>query len=138
MEKDKKWSEPYGIVPLVVHRDARGALFEILRFASQGIPAGGQLYSYTVQPGARRGDHHHLRKSEWFVCVCGKVRCLIKTRDGRKLSEILDAEEPKLVYAGPGTSHAVFNETLQPAVIAAYASKEFDPAEPDTFSEQAD
>jgi hypothetical protein len=43
-----------------------------------------------------------------------------------------------MVFAGTGTSHAVVNETDEVAVIMAYASKEFDPTDPDTIIELAD
>lgn len=129
---------PYAIEALTVHRDARGALYEALRFSSRDIPAGGQIYVYTVAPGARRGDHFHEHKSEWFTCVSGRVRLLMKTKHGDRVDEMLDAEAPRMVFAGPGTSHAVVNETREVAVIMAYASKEFDPTEPDTILEPAD
>lgn len=138
MTKEKSWDKPYAIEPLSVHSDARGALYEALRFSSQGIPAGGQIYIYTVAPGARRGDHFHEHKSEWFTCVAGRVRLLMKTRHGDQVDEALDADAPRMVFAGPGTSHAVVNETGEVAVIMAYASKEFDPMDPDTILEPAD
>jgi UDP-2-acetamido-2,6-beta-L-arabino-hexul-4-ose reductase len=138
MTKEKSWDKPYAIEPLTVHSDARGALYEALRFSSQGIPAGGQIYIYTVAPGARRGDHFHEHKSEWFTCVAGRVRLLMKTRYGDQVDEALDADAPRMVFAGPRTSHAVVNETGEVAVIMAYASKEFDPTDPDTILEPAD
>lgn len=138
MAREKNWDEPYSIEALTVHRDARGALYEALRFTSQGIPQGGQIYVYTVAPGERRGDHFHGHKSEWFTCVAGQVRLLMKTQQGDRVDQILYASVPRMVFAGPGTSHAVVNETGEVAVIMAYASKEFDPADPDTTLEPAD
>lgn len=138
MTREKNRNKPYAIEALTVHRDARGALYEALRFTSQDIPPGGQIYVYTVAPGARRGDHYHEKKSEWFTCVAGRVRLLMKTKDGDRVDEALDADVPRMVFAGPGTSHAVVNETAEVAVIMAYASKEFDPDEPDTILEPAD
>lgn len=138
MTRGENWDKPYSIEALTVHRDTRGALYEAIRFSSQDIPSGGQLYVYTVAPGARRGDHFHDHKSEWFTCVAGRVRLLMKTKDGDRVDEILDADAPQMVFAGPGTSHAVANETQEIAVIMAYASKEFDPAHPDTTLEPAD
>ena len=138
MARVRDWNRAYLIEDLEVHRDTRGALYEALRFSLQAIPAGGQIYVYTVAPGARRGDHFHERKCEWFTCVAGRVRLLMKTKNGDRVDETLDAELPRLVFAGPGTSHAVLNETEQEAVIVAYASKEFDPADSDTILEPAD
>ncbi len=132
------WKTSYSIQPLTVHRDSRGSLFEALRFETQGIPTYGQIYVYTVEPGKRRGDHFHEKKSEWFTCVSGSVRLLMKTDSGELVDEVLDSLNPSMVYAGVGTAHAVVNETDDTvAVIMAYASKEFDPSEPDTVNKQA-
>ena len=134
---EKNWVQPFALKPLTVHEDARGKLFEALRFTSQNIPSGGQFYIYTVSPGARRGDHFHENKKEWFICVYGRVRLLMKTEEGDKVDEMIDSDIPTIVYAGPGTSHAVINESKLDAVIVAYASKEFDPSNPDTVSKMA-
>ncbi len=137
MTINNTWDASYFIEPLTVHRDTRGVLFEAIRFKSQNIPTGGQIYVYTVEPGERRGDHFHEKKSEWFTCVSGSVRLLMKTASGEKVNEMLDSVNPSMVYAGVGTSHAVINETATVAVIMAYASKEFDPSDPDTVIKQA-
>lgn len=137
MTLTKDWGAPFLVDDLTVHRDARGVLYEALRFGTQDIPPGGQIYVYSVAPGARRGDHYHGKKSEWFFCVAGRVRLQMIAADGATVDEFLDADTPKLVHAAPGTSHAVTNEDDIPAVIVAYASKEFDPADPDTFPKSA-
>jgi UDP-2-acetamido-2,6-beta-L-arabino-hexul-4-ose reductase len=138
MAIEGNWNKSHSLAALTVHRDERGVLYEALRFSSQNVPLGGQIYIYTVAPGARRGDHFHTHKSEWFVCVAGRVRLLMKTSSGDRIDEMLDADAPKMVFAGTGTSHAVVNETDEVAVIMAYASKEFDPTDPDTIIELAD
>jgi UDP-2-acetamido-2,6-beta-L-arabino-hexul-4-ose reductase len=51
-----------------VHRDARGALFEILRLAG-----GGQIFFSTTKPGVVRGNHFHSRKVEWFCVLRGEA-----------------------------------------------------------------
>jgi dTDP-4-dehydrorhamnose 3,5-epimerase-like enzyme len=139
MLESADWSKlPFKIQDLQLHTDQRGGLFEALRFTLQDIPGGGQIYVYSVNPGQRRGDHYHLQKGEWFFCASGSVRLLMKTKSGDIINQILDAREPKLVYAGPGTAHAVVNEADETAIIVAYGSKEFSPKEPDTFPQQVD
>ncbi len=137
MAKTTDWSAPYRIDDLTLHSDERGVLYEALRFTTQGVPSGGQIYVYSVEPGMRRGDHYHEKKGEWFFCAAGVVRLLMTTPDGRVVDETLDASAPRLVHAGPGTSHALVNESDAPAVIVAYGSKEFDPADPDTVPKLA-
>ena len=65
------WNHSYSIVDLELHSDYRGDLYEVMRFITQDIPSQGQIYVYTVNPGERRGDHYHIDKKEWFICVIG-------------------------------------------------------------------
>lgn len=138
MDIGRDWSEcAYAIDPLTLHSDERGTLFEALRFTSQNIPKGGQVYIYSVAPGARRGDHYHENKGEWFFCAWGTVRLLMKTKSNEVVDEIIAASEPKMIYAAAGTSHAIVNESSDTAIIVAYGDKEFDPSNPDTIMESA-
>ena len=128
------WSEPFDIHDLTAHVDPRGGLFEILRFADQQVPGQGQLYTFTINPGMRRGDHYHTRKREWFTCAHGKaVVMLTDTRTGREQLVELDATQPKIVYAGPHAAHALLNRTDQVAVIVSYGSEQHHPEDPDTY-----
>lgn len=136
-DPDTRWNADFDVIDLVLHEDQRGVLFEALRFKSQGIPPGGQIYVYSVEPGMRRGDHYHLGKMEWFTCVHGSVRVFLKTMAGKADALDISAGAPKMIFTGPGTAHAVENFSSQPAVIMAYASKEFDPDEPDTIISDA-
>jgi dTDP-4-dehydrorhamnose 3,5-epimerase-like enzyme len=128
------WAEPFDIRDLRRHDDPRGGLFEILRFTEQCVPGGGQLYTFTINPGQRRGDHYHTRKREWFTCAHGKaVVLLTDTKTGREESVELDAAKPKIVYAGPHTAHALLNREPETAVIISYGSEEHHPEDPDTI-----
>jgi len=128
-----KFKEPYDIVDLESHTDLRGSLFEIMRFKDQNFPGEGYIYTFSVNPGARRGDHYHTRKLEWFTCVYGEAVILVETKDGKKEKIILNTKKPKLIYFGPYTSHAVINESKDIAVIVSYGSKQHDPKDEDTF-----
>ncbi|WP_116997615.1 NAD-dependent epimerase/dehydratase family protein [Desertimonas flava] len=52
-----------------VHADARGALFETIRFHGGRC----QAYASTTVPGATRGEHYHLHKVERFVVLKGEA-----------------------------------------------------------------
>jgi dTDP-4-dehydrorhamnose 3,5-epimerase-like enzyme len=134
---NQKWNVDFDIIGLVLHKDQRGILFEAFRLESQEIPSGGQVYVYSVEPGMRRGDHYHENKKEWFTCVHGNVRVFLKTQAGKTEAFDMSADEPKMVFVGGGTAHAVENFSSEPAIIIAYASKEFDPDEPDTVMSDA-
>jgi UDP-2-acetamido-2,6-beta-L-arabino-hexul-4-ose reductase len=131
------WREPFDVLTLRAHKDPRGMLFEILRFEDHDVPAGGQLYTFSIEPGARRGDHYHERKREWFTCVHGEAEVLLTASDGREGAFLLRSDEPSVVYAGPGTSHALINRGEALAVIVSYGSTQHDPEDPDTIRKRA-
>ena len=128
-----KFKEPYDVLNLEPHVDPRGLLFEIMRFKDQNIPGEGYIYTFSINPGVRRGDHYHTRKLEWFTCVYGEAVILIEDKDGNKEKIVLNTTKPKLIYFGPYTSHAVLNESDDVAVIVSYGSKQHDPDDEDTF-----
>ncbi len=132
-----KWKEPFDVHELISHVDPRGFLIEILRFIDDLIPGEGQLYTFSIEPGKRRGDHYHLRKREWFTCVHGKATVLLSTKNGETCACEVSEREPKIVYAGPGTSHALTNNTDQVAVIVSYGSEQHNPDDEDTYRQVA-
>ena len=127
------FKKPYEVRMLDMKADPRGNLFEILRFLDDEIPGEGYIYTFTILPGQRRGDHYHEKKHEWFTCAFGRATILIETSDGKKERVVLDAEDPAVIYFAPGTAHALLNETNNTVVMVSYGSKQHDPANPDTI-----
>jgi UDP-2-acetamido-2,6-beta-L-arabino-hexul-4-ose reductase len=124
---------PFEVHKLTLHRDERGDLFEILRFTDDSIPPTGYIYAYTVNPGARRGDHYHERKHEWVTCVSGAFTVLLEDKEGNKERAYLSAESPAVVYFAPSCVHAILNESDEVAVAVSYGSTPHDPNDPDTI-----
>lgn len=129
----KDWKKPFDILELESHVDERGFLFEVIRFDDFNIPSGGQVYTFSIEPSKRRGDHYHLKKEEWFTCVHGKAIILLSSLSGEEKIIEIDSEKPVLVYAGVGTSHALINKTNEIAIIVSYGSKQHDPEDIDTY-----
>jgi dTDP-4-dehydrorhamnose 3,5-epimerase len=127
------FKEPYDIVSLEKHSDIRGDLFEIFKFKNQKLQKKGYVYSFSINPGERRGDHYHTKKKEWFTCVYGEATILVEDKEGGKNKIILNADNPKLLYFGPYTAHAVLNQGKEVAVIVSYGSKQHDINDEDTF-----
>lgn len=127
------WKEPFDILNLTRHSDSRGFLFEILRFADHNIPGQGQIYVFSVEPGKRRGEHYHLKKKEWFTCVFGEALVSLGSNDGPTTVVPLSPNEPKIIYAGPGTLHTFSNKGDQPAIIVSYSSQQHDSKDEDTY-----
>ena len=74
-----EWKIPFDELELVPHKDQRGSLFEVIRFQDFNIPVGGQIYTFSINPHYRRGDHYHHKKVEWFTCVHGRAKVLLST-----------------------------------------------------------
>lgn len=128
-----QWREPFDVRELTIRVDPRGSLFEILRFVDDDVPPKGQLYTFSVNPGARRGDHYHLTKREWFTCVYGRVTVLLDNLHGQTQVVDMDADRPAIVYAGPGTTHALVNQGTEVSVVVSYGSEQHHPDDPDTY-----
>lgn len=133
-----EWKKPFDKIDLIPHTDARGTLFEIIRFKDFEIPEGGQVYTFSITPGSRRGDHYHHKKVEWFTCVYGKAIVLLSTVDGKHEAAIeLSAEKPMLLYAPTETIHALINQEDELAVIVSYGTVQHDESDPDTYYSKA-
>jgi oxalate decarboxylase/phosphoglucose isomerase-like protein (cupin superfamily) len=131
------WKEPFDVHDLVSHEDPRGQLFEILRFKDESIPGEGQIYMFSIEPLHRRGDHYHMEKREWFTGVHGDATLLLTAMSGEQAAFQLSPNAPKVVYAGPGVTHAVINESEEVAVIVSYGSEQHEPTDTDTYSRTA-
>lgn len=123
----------FELLKLPLHADKRGGLFEMLKFTEWGIPGAGHIYCFTVVPGARRADHYHEKKREWFSCVAGEVTVLLEDREGKKARFLLNAAKPSVLYIAPYTVHAVLNHGDQIAAVVAYGSTPFDSKDTDTI-----
>lgn len=137
MKKKTIWKQPFDELPLKRYDDQRGMLFEILRFKDFSIPANGQLYTFSIESKQRRGDHFHLKKHEWFTCVHGEAIVLLTSKNGINRHFKLDAQKPSVIYAAPGTTHALINDKPETAVIVSYGSTQHDPDDEDTFKKNA-
>lgn len=124
---------------LDVHDDERGKLFEVLRFDEQEFidRNKGQFYCFTIKPGKVRGQHYHKKKWEWFVCVSGSCKLLMKSSNEVEVHR-LDSAFPKRIGIKPGISHTLENDTNTPTIMLSYSSKPFNSSEPDTFKDEFD
>jgi UDP-2-acetamido-2,6-beta-L-arabino-hexul-4-ose reductase len=131
------WQYPFDIHKLTKRVDSRGFLFEILRFTDDDIPGQGQIYTFSIEPRQRRGDHYHKRKREWFTCVYGRAIVLLSNAEGKTCACEISSDDPCIVYAAPTTAHALLNETGQVAVVVSYGSEQHNPDDEDTFPQIA-
>lgn len=120
-------------VPLVMHEDSRGSFTELLR-----SPDCGQVSVNVQKPGIVKGEHWHSSKWEQYVVVSGHA--LIEQRKigtDEVLRFEVSSDRLKTVYILPGYTHNIKNlSETEDLVTVMWVNEPFDPATPDTVSEQ--
>lgn len=118
-------------VPLHLHSDNRGSLFEAVKSLH-----GGQCFLSTTLPGITRGNHYHRHKLERFLVVQGDAIIRI-----RKLltSEIIEfrvsGNTPAYVDMPALHTHSITNSGDSPLLTLFWSHEIFDPGSPDTYAE---
>lgn len=115
---------------LVKKTDQRGSLAELLKSSHFG-----QIFISRTKPGITRGNHYHHLKTEKFCVVEGVA--IIRFRHIQKGDVIeyrVRGEEFKVVDIPPGYTHSIENIGTNELVTLFWASQQFDPQHPDTYS----
>lgn len=91
------------------------------------------VYFSISAPGAVRGNHYHVRKTEWLSVVKGSAKLVCEDHSTKIKEElILSDDEPKVVRISPMVSHAVKNVGYDDMYLIVASSEIFDPNNPDT------
>lgn len=116
------------VEPVVVHRDARGWVFEPIgphEFADKR-----NAHLVLSQPGAIRGNHYHVRGTEIMVVV-GPALVRYREPDGSLVDlPVAEAQMVRLTIP-PGIPHAVQNTGTVPQLAIAFNTEPHDPSAPD-------
>jgi UDP-2-acetamido-2,6-beta-L-arabino-hexul-4-ose reductase len=115
-----------------LHTDARGQLFEILRFAG-----GGQIFFSTTKPGVVRGNHFHSRKVEWVCVVRGQAVIRIRrVGDSRFREYRVNGEQPEFISIPALCMHQIENVGTDDLMTMFWCNEIYRPGDPDTFQEK--
>lgn len=118
-------------VPLQLHSDARGSLFEVVKSKS-----GGQVFLSTTHPGITRGNHFHTRKVERFLVAGGEAEiCLRKLFDENIVCFKVRGDAPCYVDIPTFHTHSISNIGSSELVTLFWANEIYDPVDADTFPE---
>ncbi len=120
------------LIPLKVHADARGHLYELLSATILPAAIPGLAYLCGIRQGAVRGGHLHLRKDEWFLCLHGEALVTLRLA-GDERRRTLSAEAPAWLPVPAGVWHALRSTGPEEALILAYVTEPYDPNDPDTY-----
>jgi UDP-2-acetamido-2,6-beta-L-arabino-hexul-4-ose reductase len=118
-------------VPLTLHTDDRGSLFEAVKTGN-----GGQTFLSTTRPGITRGNHFHTRKVERFLVVSGEADIhLRKMFTDDVISFRVNGARPSYVDMPTFYTHSLVNVGDTQLVTLFWSNEIFDPADSDTYPE---
>lgn len=118
-------------VPLELHTDPRGSLFEAVRSHRAG-----QTFFSTTVPGITRGNHFHFSKVERFLVVGGRAEIRIRRLfDDTVHTFSVDGSEPAYVDMPTLHTHEITNVGDSELLTLFWAHEFFDPQRPDTYAE---
>jgi len=124
-------------IPLTVHEDGRGYLFEIVHGTDAFVPQFGQVYVV----GDRiekivRAFHKHAELHDWFCIVKGSAKfVLVDDRPDSPTHQKVDMlvgsdRQASVVVVPPGVYHGWMS--LEPdTILVSTASHEYNQAQPD-------
>lgn len=120
------------LIKLRKYRDVRGSLSENtypLIFKTTK-----HFFVSKSKPGVVRGNHYHLRKSEWFYVIQGKCRLYIKDiRTGKKEIKTISDKQNIIVNINPNKAHAFKNVGRGEMILLALVSEVHNQLDPDTY-----
>ncbi len=132
------------VIPLKVHPDDRGWLFEILRADQPHYLKFGQAYLSACYPGVIKAWHAHQRQTDHQCVVDG--RALIGLFDdrtgsptrGRAMKIDARGEAPVLVQIPPGVWHGVMAVGAERSLLINIPTEVYDPKAPDELRREPD
>src|SRR6476661_491217 len=118
------------LIPLRVHEDDRGWLYELRCDSALPAPTRQTNISFS-RAGVIRGLHYHERgQNDLFACLQGTARVVILDREtGEVFSLDIGDDNPVAVWI-PGR-HAHGFEALTDLLFCYHVTEEYDPDDPD-------
>jgi len=126
-------SVKYKIKELEIHSDKRGWLVEMLKRNEirQDIK---QIYVATIKPGCIRGNHYHLKKTEWLFISKGKANIYLEDiKTQKKICLKLSSKRPKVITTPPKIAHAVKNSGKEIVYLVSAQNTIYNPKNPDSY-----
>ena len=110
-------------------KDYRGDFIELAKSKNQG-----QFSFFSIKPGETRGHHYHDSKVEKFFVVRGFARFeMINLINNKKISFLLNHNQPKVIESIPGYIHKIKNIGKSEAIVFLWSNEIFNVNKPDTF-----
>jgi len=123
----------YKVKELEIHSDERGWLVEMLK-QNELKEKIKQVYVATIKPRCIRGNHYHLKRTEWFFLIGRKAELYLedlKTKE--RFCFKLSSKKPKVITIFPQIAHAVRNPSKETIYLVSAQNTIYNPKNPDTF-----
>lgn len=126
----------YEIKELERHSDKRGWLVEMLK-QNELKEEIKQIYVASIKPGAVRGNHYHLKRTEWFFIINGEAKLyLLDLKTKRNILLKLSSKKPRVVTIFPKIAHALKNSGKKIIYLVSAQGDIYNPKKPDTYPYQ--
>jgi UDP-2-acetamido-2,6-beta-L-arabino-hexul-4-ose reductase len=120
------------LLPIELHKDERGSLFELLRTDSSE----GQIFFSTTNPNYIRGQHFHMRKFERFCVIKGNARISMrKLGDDEVHNYYVNGDDIKVFDTPVMYTHNIENVGNEEMVAVFWVSKLLNKNDIDTYWE---
>ena len=113
----------------VVHADARGELFEIIKLRKSA----GQVFFSTTRPGIVRGNHYHTRKMERFCVMQGSAALRLRRVGTTDAVELTLDKAPVFVEIPIFHTHHIENTGDGDLHVLFWSNEIYDPEDADTY-----
>lgn len=118
-------------VPLQIHSDQRGWLFEVAKSHT-----GGQSFYSMSRPGITRGNHFHTRKIERFCVVQGEAVIRLRKLNTNNIIEYkVKSESPCFIDIPIFHTHSITNTGNQEMLAIFWCNEIYNPNDADTYIE---
>jgi dTDP-4-dehydrorhamnose 3,5-epimerase-like enzyme len=109
--------------------DSRGWFLKVLTGFEEFLPHHvGESYITLALPGEWRANHYHSKTAEWFTVFKGCAKVILEDIETKERIElIMDAAEPKTIFASPGIAHVFINNGTEELMLIAYAENPYEP-----------
>lgn len=123
----------FELIQMSPFEDKRGCLKKIVMKSKLAIEIE-EVYLLYTNFGTVRGNHFHKDTVEYFAVVSGEATVAlhdVNTGDSEQLK--MTAGDNQVLKVPAYTAHAFKNETMQPLIILAVSSREYNALDNDTF-----
>lgn len=119
-------------IPLAVHEDLRGYLFEMYR-VDMGLPFDvKQVYCSAIRPGVVKGWHLHRQQWDMVTCVHGEIQLAVwKHEKEEGMTWVLSPRSLYAVVIPPGWYHGWRNIGQETALVVNCVSSLYNREQPD-------